>query len=63
MNPNHDPGQHLKTLYKHKLRGLLEKNSIDLIKISVRVLREEFGFTPEQCSKFVHLMEEKLKKE
>jgi len=55
--------KNLKTLYKYKLRNLIEKNSVDMIKISVRVLREEFGFTPEQCSQFVHLMEEKLKKE
>lgn len=63
MKPTNDPGKNLRRIYEYKLRNLLEKNSVDLIKISVRVLREDFGFTPEQCSKFVNVMEEKLKKE
>ncbi|PFP29398.1 hypothetical protein COJ96_10870 [Bacillus sp. AFS073361] len=63
MRPINDPGKHLRKQYEQKLRKLLEKNSVDLIKICVRVLREDFGFTPEQCSRFVHVMEEKLKKE
>lgn len=60
MIPRNDPSQLLQNVYENKLRALLEKNSSEIVKISIRVLREEFGFTPVQISQFTNLMEERL---
>ncbi len=62
MNPLHHPGEKLYTIYKHKMKYEREQNAILFVKLSVKVLRNEFGFSPEMVREFTETFEKELEK-
>lgn len=62
MNPLHHPGEKMFSIYKHKMKYEREQNAILFLKSSIRVLRNEFGFSPEMVSEFTKAFEKELEK-
>jgi hypothetical protein len=62
MNPFHHPGEKMFNIYKSKMKHEREQNAILFMKLSIRVLRNEFGFSPEMISDFTKAFQKELEK-
>lgn len=63
MNPLHDPGEYALMVYKSKLRTLKNKDAVFHLKAAIKVLRFNFGFSPEMIREFQDEFEKEIKKE
>jgi len=60
INFNFDPRLEPESLYRQKVKMEQENTRLEAIKVSMKVLRKEFGFSPEMIHDFVEAFQNEL---
>lgn len=61
MVPTIDPNSMMQQIYKTKVEHAQHHIQMYMLKTSIKVLRNEFGFSPEMINEFVTGMEKEIK--
>lgn len=62
MNPNVDPTTAMHHVYQNKVKRAHHTTQLFMLKMAVKVLRNDFGFSPEMISEFVECLDKEIVK-